>query len=128
MHKRPTCFILSCGLDGKLCPDCAGYEPAGEIPQIQLTCPICNLSILQGTEEIADHFAACDRREFKDWQKCPHAQHFILCEVANIVDKGGFYADIHIFCLGCGVPFHFVGVDGGLSPRANQARPVALPT
>lgn len=30
--KRPNCYMPACGLDGKLCPDCASLPPAVVAP------------------------------------------------------------------------------------------------
>lgn len=37
-----------------------------------------------------------------------------------------YYAEISVNCVECGTPFHFVGVPGGLSPRAPHVDPCGL--
>lgn len=32
MPKNPRCFMPACGVDGRLCPDCAGYFPPRRPP------------------------------------------------------------------------------------------------
>ena len=51
-----------------------------------------------------------------DPETCTHDQHFVNVEIDKIVDKGTWYACIHITCLDCKTGFAFVGLPMGLSP------------
>ncbi len=57
-------------------------------------------------------------------EDCQHKEFFAQFNVARITPDGTldapathFYADITIKCVECDLPFHFVGVPGGVSPR-----------
>jgi hypothetical protein len=64
---------------------------------------------------------------------CLHKSFFAQVNIARITADGTedgpashFYADVTIKCVECETPFHFVGVNGGLSPREPRCDPFAV--
>jgi hypothetical protein len=46
--------------------------------------------------------------------KCPHMEFTTEVDVNRLEDTGRFQADIRIKCVGCGIPFRFIGLPAGL--------------
>lgn len=47
---------------------------------------------------------------------CTHREFQASVRVEILEDTGQFTADIQIHCTGCEMPFHFLGLPGGLAP------------